>query len=289
MRSIRTNKNQFNRRGALELLGAFGASLAVGCGERDNAASGAVGMSSSGVGPSLVDPMGVGLDSLSCVLTPALDQGPFFVDENLERSDLISGETEPGLTSGAPLILEFGVYAVAGESCTPLTGAHVDIWHADVNGLYSDTAAGFIQPTDTRGKTFLRGYQVVGADGTVTFQTIYPGWYATRTIHVHAKIRSFAPSGDATLEATTQVFFDDAVTDALFEGSAYLARGPRSIPKNTNDEIFNGTGVGRSIDNLGPAAGQARPGEAALAKLSRTTLAGKPALLARMKIGIQLE
>jgi protocatechuate 3,4-dioxygenase beta subunit len=273
---------RLNRRSALELLSALGAGAVLGCGDPQAAPA------PSPSGSRLVDPMGVPLDSLSCILTPELDQGPFFVDERLERSDLLAGETAPGITSGSPLVLELGVYGVSGATCSPLTGALVDIWHADVNGLYSDTASGFIQPTDTTGETFLRAYQVVGADGVVTFQTIYPGWYATRTIHVHVKIRRFSPAGDTTFEATTQVFFDDAITDDLFAGSPYLARGPRSIPANTNDQIFNGTGVGREIDTLGPPAGRARPGELAMAALRRTTVDGKPGHVARLTLGIQI-
>lgn len=279
-----TIQKLLNRRNALEILGALGASSLVGCSDDPMR----TGLASGAGGGGLVDPLGVGLDSLSCILTPELDQGPFFVDERLERSDLVAGEASPGITQGSPLLLEFGVYAVNGATCTPLEGALVDVWHADVNGLYSDTAAGFIQPTDTIGQTFLRGYQVVGADGSVRFQTIYPGWYATRTIHVHAKVRMLSPSGDTAFEATTQMFFDDTITDAVFADSPYLSRGGRSIPQNTSDQIFNGTGVGRGIDTVGPPAGQARPGELALAQISRLSVDGKPGHIARMKLGVRL-
>jgi protocatechuate 3,4-dioxygenase beta subunit len=278
-------EQRWNRRRALELLGAVGAGVVLGCGDSEGPLARAAGSAGAS---GLVDPMGVGLDSLSCILTPALDQGPFFVDEKLERSDLVAGETAPGITRGSPLILEFGIFAVQADTCAPLTGAVVDIWHADVDGLYSDTASGFIQATDTTGEAFLRAYQVVGADGVVRFRTIYPGWYATRTIHVHVKIRTFSPTGDTTLDATTQVFFDDSITDALFAGSDYLARGPRSIPVNTNDQIFNGTGVGRAIDTIGPLTGQARPGELALAELTSLSVDGKPGHLARIRIGVQV-
>jgi protocatechuate 3,4-dioxygenase beta subunit len=275
---------RFNRRDALELLGAFGAGAVVGCSDGESALQ----AGASGGSPGLVDPVGVDLGQLSCILTPELDQGPFFVDEKLQRSDLVAGETAPGISEGWPLLLEFGIYGVRGDSCTPLVGAVVDIWHADVNGLYSDTASGFIQPTDTLGETFLRAYQITDTDGTVRFRTIYPGWYATRTIHVHVKIRTFAPDGATTLEANTQMFLDDAITDAIFAGSAYLARGPRSIPENMNDEIFNGTGVGRGIDTVGPPAGQARPGELALADISSIEIEGRPGHLARLEIGVQM-
>jgi protocatechuate 3,4-dioxygenase beta subunit len=131
----------------------------------------------------------------------------------------------------------------------------------------------------------LRGYQVVPDDGEVAFTTIYPGWYLTRTIHIHLKIRLYSASGDVTLDAVTQMFFEDAVTDVVFAQGSYLNHGARSIPKNTNDEIFNGTGVGRAIDNVGPPAGHASPGEMTIASVSPTA---SGALEARLKVGVQL-
>lgn len=273
--------HRFNRRGALGLLGAFGASAAVGCSDSDDDAL----APAEAAGQLNGVPAGTDVASPTCVLTPELAEGPFFVDDMLERSDLVAGETARGVTMGSPLILELGVYRMDGNACSPFSDAIVDIWHADVDGLYSATASGFIQATDTIGQTFLRAYQVTGPDGTLSFRTIYPGWYATRTIHIHAKIRAVA-SG-AMLEANTQVFFDDAVTDEVFRDSPYLARGPRSIPSNNSDEIYNGTGVGRMIDTAGPPPGQARPGELMLAQLAREIIDGRAGYRARINLAVR--
>jgi protocatechuate 3,4-dioxygenase beta subunit len=64
----------------------------------------------------------------------------------------------------------------------------VDIWQCDAEGVYSDA----VDPKyfDTTGKRFLRGYQRTDRHGVATFTTIYPGWYPTRTPHIHYKIRS---------------------------------------------------------------------------------------------------
>jgi len=281
---LSTQNGKLNRRDALGLLGVLGAGVIVGCG--DSMATPADGLLSDGGAGGLVDALGMDVNSLSCIVTPALDQGPFFVDEKLNRSDLLAGETEAGVVAGTPLALKIGVYGVNGSACAPLSGAQVDIWHADVNGLYSDTATGFVQATDTTGKKFLRAYQVAGADGNVGFTTIYPGWYFTRTVHIHVKVRVFSAAGDKTFEATTQMFLDDAVTDRVFARGAYAAHGPRSIPKNTNDQIYNGTGVGRAIDTVGPPAGQARPGDMALATMSETMVGGMAGYLAAMNVGV---
>jgi protocatechuate 3,4-dioxygenase beta subunit len=107
----------------------------------------------------------------------------------------------------------------------------VDIWHCDATGQYSDVGA-------TAGQNFLRGYQVTGADGIARFQTIYPGWYAGRTVHIHVKVRLFDAFQNTTSEATTQIFFDDSITDSVFASVApYSSRGARDT-RNSRDSIY---------------------------------------------------
>lgn len=117
-------------------------------------------------------------------------------------------------------------------------------------------------------------------------RTVYPGWYATRTAHIHVKVRLYFVAGDKTFEATSQLYFDDAVTDTVYAQPPYVARGPRSIPKNTNDQVYNGTGVGITIDTIGPPQSQAPPGEKTLAALK--TVAGGPGYTAKLNIGLQM-
>ena len=88
-------------------------------------------------------------------------------------------------------------------------------------------------PWRRRGQTWLRGYQLTDRDGQASFATIYPGWYVGRTIHVHFKIRIGSPA--RTL--TSQLFFDDAVSDAVMNAYPYAGRGVRSV-RNTNDGIY---------------------------------------------------
>ena len=110
----------------------------------------------------------------ACVLSPAMTEGPFFVDEGLNRSDVTAGATHAAVTEGVPLLLEVAVVG-ARSGCAALAGVRVDIWHADANGDYSDVGA-------QRGRQFLRGYQVTDASGKVAFRTIYPGWYPGRAV-----------------------------------------------------------------------------------------------------------
>ena len=104
----------------------------------------------------------------------------------------------------------------------------VDVWHANPDGTYSDVVnAG---PGGSQvGKTYLRGYQTTADDGSVTFQTIYPGWYSGRAIHIHFKVRLYDGSSE-TYEFTSQLFFDPAVTSQVVQTSDYSARGRRTRP-----------------------------------------------------------
>jgi protocatechuate 3,4-dioxygenase beta subunit len=93
---------------------------------------------------------------------------------------------------------------------------------------------------NTIGKKFLRGYQVTNANGMAEFITIYPGWYPGRTIHIHFKIRTNADAQQSS-EFTSQLYFDDAITDRVHAQAPYVARGQRT-QKNNQDGIFQSGG-----------------------------------------------
>lgn len=182
----------------------------------------------------------------SCIVRPELTEGPYFVDERLNRSDIRSDPTTGAVRPGVALALTFVVSRIDGSSCVPFEGALVDVWHCDATGIYSDVQdAGF----DTRGQQFLRGYQATAADGTASFLTIYPGWYQGRTVHLHFKIRT-DPDSTAGFEFTSQLFFDDAVTDVVHAQQPYAAKGQRTL-RNAGDGIYQD---GRDQLLLSPAA-----------------------------------
>jgi protocatechuate 3,4-dioxygenase beta subunit len=159
------------------------------------------------------------------------------VDEKLNRSDIRSDPSDGSVKHGAPLHLVFHVSRINGASCTPLTGATIDLWHCDALGVYSDVT----DPSfSTVGKKFLRGYQVTDANGTVNFVTIYPGWYPGRTVHIHFKIRTDSASQQG-YEFTSQLYFDDALTDQIHAQAPYAAKGQRT-QRNAQDGIFQGGG-----------------------------------------------
>ena len=168
-----------------------------------------------------------------CIVSPEQTEGPYFVDEKLKRSDIRTDPVDSKISDGVPLQLTLRVSSVQDTSCTPLANAIVDIWHCDALGVYSDvTDRGF----DTVGKKFLRGYQVTDANGRVQFTTIYPGWYQGRTTHIHFKVRTAANARQSS-EFTSQLYFDDAVSDRIYKQQPYASIGQHT-QTNEQDGIF---------------------------------------------------
>jgi protocatechuate 3,4-dioxygenase beta subunit len=171
----------------------------------------------------------------ACIARPEQTEGPYFIDEKLNRSDIRSEPSDNSRKLGVPLRVVFQVSRINGGSCKPLNGAIVDVWHCDALGVYSDvrdTGAGF----DTRGKRFLRGYQVTNPNGIAEFLTIYPGWYQGRAVHIHFKIRADSSSRQR-FEFSSQLYFDESVTDEIHKRPPYNGKGYRTT-KNEKDFIF---------------------------------------------------
>jgi protocatechuate 3,4-dioxygenase beta subunit len=164
----------------------------------------------------------------ACVVRPEMTEGPYFVDEMLNRSDIRSDPSDGAVSVGAPLELTFNVSQVSTNGCVVLPNAQVDIWHCDAFGVYSDVE-------NVQGKKFLRGYQVSDANGQAKFVTVYPGWYPGRTVHIHFKIRING------YDFTSQLFFDDAFTDQVYLQEPYVQRGERNTT-NERDGIYGNGG-----------------------------------------------
>jgi len=179
-----------SRRKAMGLLAGLGAGIvAVACGgsspSSKRASSGtATGSSSAGTSGSTAPTA-----TAACVLTPEVTEGPYYIDLDKVRGDITEGK------DGAPLDLKITVVDASG--CTPIKDAAVDVWHCDAGGVYSGFSqasaggpgggsGGSQSPTDNL--TFLRGTQMTDANGLAEFQTIYPGWYRGRAVHIHMKV-----------------------------------------------------------------------------------------------------
>jgi len=224
-----------SRRDALKLLGIGSAAFLAACATPEGTST-LVPTSASTLASATQAPSGTST-ALDCVVRPEMTIGPYFVDEQLNRSDIRSEPSDNSVREGLPLTLAIGVFDVANNSCTPITDAQVDVWHCDAQGVYSGVSD---QSFDTTGQTFLRGYQLTNGTGKVQFLTIYPGWYSGRTVHIHFTIRTKATDG-SDYQFTSQFFFDDALTDQVHSQEPYASKGQRDM-RNSDDNIYNNGG-----------------------------------------------
>jgi protocatechuate 3,4-dioxygenase beta subunit len=191
-------------------------------------------------------------DVESCLVRPPQTPGPYFVDRMLERSDIRDDPTTGSVKQGVPLRLVFSVFWARADGCDPIEDAVVDLWQCDAYGRYGDVvdfAAGF----DTRDELWLRGFQRTNARGRVEFKTIFPGWYAGRTLHLHFKVRVGDPLSPS-LDFTSQLYFAEDINDAVMAQDPYASRGPRST-LNAADGIYASSGGGELVLALEPEAG----------------------------------
>src|SRR6266436_815168 len=128
----------------------------------------------------------------------------------------------------------------------------VDVWHCDAAGVYSAAAD---PGGSTVGRKFLRGYQTTGADGLVEFTTIYPGAYPGRAVHIHFKVRTGGGGGRAH-EFTSQLFFDDTLTDQVHARPPYAGPGARRM-RNGRDGIYREAGAQLTLAVAPSGAGYA--------------------------------
>ena len=165
-------------------------------------------------------PAAVAAGLVTCVLSPEQTEGPYYIANEHVRSNITEGRP------GRPLTLRTTV--VSASNCKPIKGAAVDIWHADASGTYS----GVLGNTGT----FMRGIQRANAKGLALFQTVYPGWYRGRTVHIHVKVHI-----GGNVVHTGQLYFPDSLTDVVYAHSPYSSR-PNRDTRNATDSVYRNGG-----------------------------------------------
>jgi protocatechuate 3,4-dioxygenase beta subunit len=212
------DRHPITRKDSLVKLGGLlaGAAAVGGWKAADSPSATDEGSSSSG-------PAGVASGLVSCVLAPEQTEGPYYLDDHRVRRNITEGKP------GVPLALRLTVVNVS--SCKPIKGAAVDIWHCDAGGVYSGTSV-----QDTEEDRFLRGIQRTNAKGLALFRTIYPGWYTGRAVHIHVLVHI-----GGNVVHTGQLYFPDALTDAVYRRSPY-SRRPNRNTRNAADSIYRNGG-----------------------------------------------
>jgi protocatechuate 3,4-dioxygenase beta subunit len=207
-----------------------------------------------------------------CVLTPEQEEGPYYVDFGKARRDVTEGKT------GVPLQLR--VALVDAKRCEPLEAAAVDIWHCDATGIYSgftangggdDAGRGYGRgrggPGGPGGRgggrgegpidetRFLRGIQITNRQGIAEFATVYPGWYAGRTIHIHLKVHLGGSAGaeryaGGHVSHTGQLFLPEDITEQIATMDPYVKHSNVHRTLHSEDNIFRQQGGAQSMLGL---------------------------------------
>jgi protocatechuate 3,4-dioxygenase beta subunit len=196
-------EHKLTRRGSIVALGGLAATAAGW--KADEAGAG---------------PAAVASGAVSCVLTPEMTEGPYYVPGEAVRRNITEGRR------GTPLELRLTV--VSASTCKPIVGAKVDVWHADALGVYSGVQGNT--------GTFMRGVQATNSHGVALFDTVYPGWYTGRAVHIHVKVHL-----GGNVVHTGQLFFPDTLTDRVYGKAPYSTRPGRDT-RNATDAIFRNGG-----------------------------------------------
>ena len=169
----------------------------------------------------------------SCSVTPTETEGPFptKTPSSYVRSDIRKGD---GIGANMNVVITI---TNINNNCNVLSNTIVDIWHCDVNGDYSEYGGTTMQSNNYTSAHWLRGRQVTGSAGTVTFQTIFPGWYQGRATHIHVHV--YSAEGNSLL--VTQIAFPDTLCNTVnTTGASYgYTKGMSGYTYNANDNVFS--------------------------------------------------
>ncbi|KAK8129030.1 hypothetical protein PG984_010138 [Apiospora sp. TS-2023a] len=174
----------------------------------------------------------------SCVLSPEVTEGPYYVAGEFVRKDVTEKQ------AGVPLWIDIDVLDVA--TCEPVTDVWVEIWSCNATGVYSGvgTGAAYKPAPENLNNTFLRGFQKTDADGAVQFQSLFPGHYEGRTHHVHVAVhptttqeRANNTIADATVTHLGQMYFDQDLLNRVETIEPY-ASNTAGWTKNAQDWLL---------------------------------------------------
>jgi protocatechuate 3,4-dioxygenase beta subunit len=221
-----------NRRRALTLLGGAGlATIVAACGSSDSG-SAATGSSTTSTSTTIAGATAASGSDGTAI--PEETAGPYpgdgsngpdvLTQSGIVRRDITTSfGSLSGTAGGVPLTIELTVVDTK-NGMKAVEGAAVYVWHATREGGYSLYSQGV---TD---QNYLRGVQVAGSDGTVSFDSIYPACYDGRWPHIHFEV------------------YQDVAT-ATAAGSK-LATSQVALPEDTCSAVYATDGYEASIQNL---------------------------------------
>jgi protocatechuate 3,4-dioxygenase beta subunit len=163
----------------------------------------------------------------SCLLVSTTTEGPCNTATDLDREDISEGWT------GLPVRLAL---KVVDSSCNPLAGAVVKIWHTNILGSYSGQTPSnsfCLKQQSYATMDFMRGVRTTSSAGIVYFDTVFPGWYPGRAIHIHFQIKM-----GGTSTRISQLFFPESLNQSIF--ASHPEYKPYGAPdtSNASDGVF---------------------------------------------------
>ena len=247
------------RRSMLKVIGLGGVSagLLAACGPGAAATTSPAASSASGGMAASGAPAAAAAD---CTVIPEETAGPFPGDGSngpdvLTQSGVVRGDittsfgTSTTKAEGVPLTIRFALLDAA-KGCAPLADAAVYAWHCDRDGSYSLYSEGVTN------ENYLRGVQAAGADGIVTFTSIFPACYQGRWPHVHFEIY---PSLDRATDpanriATSQIALPADICTQVYATDGY-ASSQTTFPQVSlaSDMVF---GNDQGIHQIGAMSGK---------------------------------
>lgn len=227
--------------GALTALAGCAASDTAGSTSTTSASSSSAGATSSAAA------------AAPCETIPEETAGPYpgdgsngpdiLTESGIVRSDITSSiGSASGVAEGVPLTITLTLQDA--DSCSPLAGAAVYLWHCDREGRYSMYSSGI------EDENYLRGVQEADADGRVTFTSVFPGAYSGRWPHAHFEV--YSSLADATssgpIKATSQLALPEDVCAQVYEADGY-SESIRNLQSTSleRDDVFGDDGGARQL------------------------------------------
>jgi len=166
--------------------------------------------------------------------------GPDILEQSgIVREDLRTSLDGGATAEGVPMTLNLTIFDTA-KGDVPFAGAAVYVWHCDTEGNYSMYSSGI------ENETYLRGVQVVGDDGVVSFTSIFPACYDGRWPHIHFEVY---PDVDAITDAsnaiaTSQVALPKATCDTVYADTSMYPSSASNLSRVSldSDNVFGDDG-----------------------------------------------
>ncbi len=255
-----------NRRTVLSLVGfGVGAVALAACttGGGSTAAAGGAAATTATPTPAATGSGSTASGTLPAAEIPDETAGPYpgdgsngadaLADSGIVRSDIRSSIGGGTTAAGVPMALTLTILDMANGDA-PFTDAAVYVWHCNAAGGYSMYSSGI------ENETYLRGVQVAGSDGSVSYTSIFPACYSGRWPHIHFEVYPTVNdiSDSANAIATSQVALPQDVCETVYALSDYSGSSANLAQVSlTSDNVFGDDG---GVLQLATVSGDATSG-----------------------------